>query len=503
MAYEDWLPQPLRVTVKNASIDRLKHAIALQMSRPVPVERDTGAAAEHLRSSTADHRRSTWEPSQLQEGGVDAARTCCFGWWPSTTSRSHTAVRFYENSLRCLNAKIRSMQKEVLHASDSLERDVSMRIERIRSTTLSQCGDDDSGVNEAKSQRPPSHSLPSVTSPGFRRSDSMYGMHVMANGAIEFTTGLATAAQMLTIGVGKGSTGFVTFKRMMPVVLCRSLNISPHPMSLEAELAPGPSDIVWRNVAKSKTQGQIRGCAASVAHGVLALFWTGVIQSCFTLSQLGAQSFKKSSFLAQFITSVAPALLLSLLLALLPIFLKCLSVYYEDVKYYSRIETLVMTRFFTFQMVNIYILITNSSLSNAAKSITDHPGSALSILGGTLPIAAVYFVCFLCVKIFVTLPFELSRVFLVIRVAFADCLRSSKTRTARDSRGGPFSAPEFPFGRIYPSFMIVCVICCVYAPIAPAVCPFCWLYFMLANVVYRHQFLCVPLLLFPRVCMPD
>ena len=50
------------------------------------------------------------------------------------------------------------------------------------------------------------------------------------------------------------------------------------------------------------------------------------------------------------LTDLLPILLLNGLLVLLPFVLQFISVYYEDVKYYSEVQNRVLSRYFTFQV---------------------------------------------------------------------------------------------------------------------------------------------------------
>jgi hypothetical protein len=68
------------------------------------------------------------------------------------------------------------------------------------------------------------------------------------------------------------------------------------------------------------------------------------------------------------LTSTLPVLLLNGLLAVLPFVLQALSEHYEDVKYFSEIQTLVLSRYYTLQARLQHVLSRRAAAAAAAAA---------------------------------------------------------------------------------------------------------------------------------------
>ena len=330
--------------------------------------------------------------------------------------------------------------------------------------------------------------------------EALFGVKLLRDGTITLASDVAFTAKLLTFGVSPtSSTGFVTFYRATTAAMCLAMEISPRPLCLEATAAPECEDLIWSNVPRSKTESDVRQLTTTVGVISLLFLWTAAIQLCFTLSSLSTlkrlgwktvDQLQPGSYGYEMLTTIVPVVLLSGLLVLLPFILQYISIRYEHVKLYSQVQDCVLKRYFAFQLVNVYLLITTGTLLNAFKEILHKPSVLLSLLSDSLPTVAVYFTTLLVLKAFVALPFELSRAFPLLESTVAK-LCGCAPRTARYWREGVFAPLELRYGWIYPSLMLVMVICFVYAPIAPIVCPFGLVYFVGAAAVYRHQALYV------------
>ncbi|CAN0039926.1 unnamed protein product [Ectocarpus sp. 4 AP-2014] len=173
------------------------------------------------------------------------------------------------------------------------------------------------------------------------------------------------------------------------------------------------------------------------------------------------------------------------------LFQQALAYRYERRKSHSEVQQSILTRYFTYQIANIYITVASGSIISALQEILDDPTSVLSILGETFPAVAVYFLDVIVVKLFVGLPFELLRGWPLIRVLWSQRCTNRDFATEREIRTGPFGPAELLYGWVYPTLLLVLVVCFVYAVISPFIMPAGALFFALAYLVYKYQALYV------------
>ncbi|CAM9652095.1 unnamed protein product [Discosporangium mesarthrocarpum] len=144
-----------------------------------------------------------------------------------------------------------------------------------------------------------------------------------------------------------------------------------------------------------------------------------------------------------------------------------------------------------YQIANIYITVTAGSISEALSEIIENPSAVISILGDTFPSVAVYFFNLVVVKTLAGLPMELIRGWPLLRILWVQKCTNQATRTGRELREGAFEEPELKYGWVYPTLLLVLVICLVYAVISPFIMPVGALFFMVAYLVYKYQVLYV------------
>ena len=132
---------------------------------------------------------------------------------------------------------------------------------------------------------------------------------------------------------------------------------------------------------------------------------------------------------------LAVALLL-VLLSLLPIIFDLIARSYEGLKLESEIQNSIMTRYFYYQLANVFVSVGLGSLANSLHQIIENPSSILSILGTSLPSLSIYFTNLLIVKTFTAVPLELLRVWPLLQILSVKmCLDRNKC-TIRELKTG-------------------------------------------------------------------
>ena len=187
----------------------------------------------------------------------------------------------------------------------------------------------------------------------------------------------------------------------------------------------------------------------------MAIFWSGVVTFVvnFTdldklsnkydwVAELNLRDFAFYDFLNQYLAVVV----LLLIITLLPFLFDFVARHYEGLKRESDVQQSIMTRFFYYQLVNVYVTVASGTIVNSIQEIIDHPRSLLSILGEQLPQVSIFFANLLLVKTLVSVPMELLRIWPLLQVYAVKYFRNKKKLTRRELREGAFADLPLDYG---------------------------------------------------------
>lgn len=352
-----------------------------------------------------------------------------------------------------------------------------------------------------------STSLPSVVTTGRTvtpveglAKESMKTAELAAKGAVRGVLEAARTLELLTVGAyyATSSTAFVTFKSRTASSTCHQMLLSHKYISMLVRPAPNPKDIIWENVSIPQRQIDMR---KNIADGTLivgALFWSIVLGFITTISSLESLSREYTWLRAysgtevyKFVNSYLASSVLLTLLTLLPVVFDIIARNYESLKLESEVQNSIMTRYFYYQLANVFVSVYAGSIVTALHQILDSPSNIFNILGATIPSFSVYFANLIIVKTFTAIPLELLRTWPLIQTLSLKLCLDKKRCTWRELREGAFSDPPLLYGWIYPSLMMVLMIAITYACISPLLCPIALLYYSLVYLMYKYQLLYV------------
>jgi hypothetical protein len=187
---------------------------------------------------------------------------------------------------------------------------------------------------------------------------------------------------------------------------------------------------------------------------------------------------------------LAVALLL-ILLSVLPIIFDVVARSYEGLKLESEIQNSIMTRYFYYQLANVFVSVGLGSIASSLHQIIENPSSVLSILGSSLPSLSVYFTNLLIVKTFTAVPLELLRVWPLIQILSVRLCMDRNKCTIRELKTGALANPPILYGWIYPNLLMVLMIISTYSCISPLLCPFGMIFYAFVYLMYKYQLLYV------------
>eukprot|EP00592_Proboscia_alata_P024003 CAMPEP_0194448308 /NCGR_PEP_ID=MMETSP0176-20130528/129494_1 /TAXON_ID=216777 /ORGANISM="Proboscia alata, Strain PI-D3" /LENGTH=971 /DNA_ID=CAMNT_0039275269 /DNA_START=42 /DNA_END=2958 /DNA_ORIENTATION=+ len=280
------------------------------------------------------------------------------------------------------------------------------------------------------------------------------------------------------------------------------------------ELAPEPRDIIWGKAGQDMVFSYGRKWTANFLLVIGAILWSipltaiQAIASVESLSKIRGLQWV-DDIVGDYqilLDSYLPVLSLLGLIMLLPIVFEWVATNYEERKTHSDVQKSVMTRYFYFQLANIYVTVTAGSILDSLADILDHPTNALAIFGQSFPTVVGYFVTFIVTKTFAGLPIVLLRVAPLIRALFMKVFFSEQTLTQREL-DQIYKKRNLHYGWEYPNQLLVIVICFTYSCISPVILPVGAVFFIASLLVYKYQVLFVytPIyesggIMFPSAC---
>jgi hypothetical protein len=330
--------------------------------------------------------------------------------------------------------------------------------------------------------------------------ESLKTAEYATTGALKGIKEATKALEYLTLGAYYriSSTAFVTFKSRF--VSCCSLQmlLSHEYYTMDVQAAPNPKNIIWENVSIPLKQIQIR---RSISDGTLmvgAVFWSIVVAFISAISNLESisqefpvlQQYSDTDVYKFFNNYLAIGVLL-ILLSLLPFVFDFISRNYEGLKMESEIQNSVMTRYFYYQLANVFVAVGLGSIATSIHQILEYPSSILSILGNSVPSFSIYFANLIITRTFTGLIIEMLRIFPLLTVATVSCCSDKRKYTRRELRQGPFADPPMLYGWIYPNILMVVMIMVTFSCLAPFISPLCIAFFGYAYLMYKYQLLYV------------
>ena len=178
------------------------------------------------------------------------------------------------------------------------------------------------------------------------------------------------------------------------------------------------------------------------------------------------------------------------LISILPLIFEALATRYERRKTFSDVQSSMLSRYFNYQIANVYVTVTAGSILKSLAEMLDRPSTILELLGESLPTMVGYFVALLVTKIMAGLPMIFLRFGALSRMLMLRILSSEKKLTQREL-DWVYRLENIQYGWEFPSQLLVIVIVFSYAIMAPIILPFGLIYFTGALIVYKKQLLYV------------
>ncbi|AEO66843.1 uncharacterized protein THITE_2144330 [Thermothielavioides terrestris NRRL 8126] len=260
-----------------------------------------------------------------------------------------------------------------------------------------------------------------------------------------------------------------------------------------------PDDVIWDNMAISWWAEWVRRAIVLSLVSAMVILWAFPVAWTATLSQIDAlvKNYSWLSFLVEnqvisnaikAIAGVLPALVLSIILALVPVVLEFLAMW-EGSKTGSLKSEKVQIYYFAFLFVQVFLVVSIASgtfqtLANVSSNITSTP----QVLAVNLPKAANYFFSYMILQALSTSSGTLLQIgTLLIWYVWSRIVDN----TARAKWNRNTTLPTVSWGSFFPVYTNFACIALIYSIVAPLISLFAIITFSLLWVAHRYNMLYV------------
>jgi hypothetical protein len=292
------------------------------------------------------------------------------------------------------------------------------------------------------------------------------------------------------------NSAFVTFNQQIAAHLAVNALTHHEPYCMaDRYLEVSPPDVIWGNLGLNPYEKRIRLAISYSATAALIIFWAipvafvGIISNieglCVRESWL-AWLCKLPSPVIGIIQGILPPVLLAVLMMLLPIVLRLFG-RFEGIPTYTGLELSLMTRYFIFQVIHSFLIVTLSSgIFAALPSILSNPSSIAGLLAAYLPKASTFFLTYILLQGLSGVAGGFLDVVTLVLYYVKLFILGSTPRSIYNIKYGQSTVA---WGTLFPSITLLVVITFAYSIISPVINGLSCFTFFLFYLLYKYLFL--------------
>ncbi|KAH3903644.1 Rsn1p SCDLUD_001289 [Saccharomycodes ludwigii] len=265
------------------------------------------------------------------------------------------------------------------------------------------------------------------------------------------------------------------------------LHMSPAYYGLE------PADIVWFNMRMIWWERLVRTFGAIAAIVVMIIFWSLPVAFVGMISNITYLTdklhwlkfiYKLPDQLLGLLTSLAPTVALSVLMSLLPVYIRKMAVI-SGSPTMQYIEYFTQQSYFGFQVIQVFLITTlTSSASSTVTQIVEKPTSAMSLLAENLPKSSNFYVAYIILQGF---SISSGALLQLAPLIFFYVLGSLLDSTPRKKWNRFNTLSSMSWGTTFPVYTNIAVIIFSYSIISPIILLFGCVGFFLLYIAYLYN----------------
>ncbi|PKA57045.1 DNA-directed RNA polymerase III subunit RPC2 [Apostasia shenzhenica] len=284
------------------------------------------------------------------------------------------------------------------------------------------------------------------------------------------------------------AAAFVFFRTRYAAVVASQVLQTSNPMMWVTDLAPEPHDVYWSNLWIPYRQLWIRKIATLVASTVFMFLFLVPVTFVQGLSQLDQlqqilpflKGAWRKKFITQIVTGYLPSVVLQLFLYMVPPMMMLFSSVEGSISHSGR-EKSACCKILYFSVWNVFFVNVFSGSVISQLNVISSPKDIPTQLAKAVPRQATFFITYVLTSGWAGLSSEVMQLFGL----FWNLIKRYVLRWKND----PASVPSFPYYTEVPKVLLLGLLGFTCSILAPLICPFLLVYFILGYVVYRNQIL--------------
>ncbi|KII87613.1 hypothetical protein PLICRDRAFT_176408 [Plicaturopsis crispa FD-325 SS-3] len=294
------------------------------------------------------------------------------------------------------------------------------------------------------------------------------------------------------------NSAFLTFHKQAAAHLAVQALAHHEPYRMSSRYVEvAPEDVIWGNLGLNPYEAKGRMLVSYAATAGLIILWSFPVAFVGAVSNVAAlcTQYHWLSWICALpdvvvgiIAGILPPVLLAVLMMLLPIVLRLLG-RFEGIPQRTGLELSLMSRFFIFQVIHSFLIVTLSSgIIKALPELTKNPAGIPALLANKLPGASIFFLTYIVLQgLSGTAGGFLQIVTLILYYVKLYILGS----TPRSIYNIKFGGRSVAWGTLFPTTTLLVVITLGYSTIAPIINGLACFTFFLFYLLYKYLFLWV------------
>ena len=292
------------------------------------------------------------------------------------------------------------------------------------------------------------------------------------------------------------NSAFILFNQQIGAHMAAQILVHNQPYRMaEKYTEVAPADVIWGNLGINPYEARIRRAISYAATAALIIFWaipvafvgvvSNVSQLCVKYSWM-AWLCRLPDVVVGIISGILPPVALAILMMLLPIVLRLLA-RFEGIPRFTGLELSLMTRYFIFQVVHSFLIVTISSgLIAALPQLASNPTSIPTILAEKLPEASTFFLTYAILQGLAGSAGGLLQIVPLVLYYVKLYILGSTPRSIYTIK---YSLRNVAWGTLFPAMTLITVIGLAYSIISPIINGLICVAFFLFYQVWKYLFL--------------